>query len=900
MSEYEQGSGICSRALNNISETGILLGESPSGKAKLLKNELAEIILKAVRNNRSYLMEHESKEILEGIGIATTGFLMARSEKEALAISERMGFPVVLKILSPDVIHKTDGGGVKLNLLSAADVRQAYREITGAFRSQRIEGVAVQRMAKPGIEVIVGVTRDPSFGPLIMFGLGGVFVEVMRDVSFRVLPITEKDAEQMIEDVRGSAILKGYRGKAVDLASLRQLLMKISQLVIENPEIKEIDLNPLFLYDDGYVTVDARMFVGEPEQNCNAQAKEAENLKNFFCPQSIAVVGASDAKGKLGYNVFWNLKNHNFSGDLYPINPGKDSIMGIKAYKSILDVQDNVDLAIIIVPAKGVEAAIAECCKKGVRFVVIETAGFAESGAEGKKAQQRIQETIRRHGCRVLGPNCSGVINTHHNMVQSIGLLGDLRKGHIGMVAQAGVYAAGILTGLSKILDFGIVATIGNKMDLNETDILGYLSEDNHISVIGMYMEDICSGKSFIDVASRTALRKPVIVLKSGRTEAGKKAVSSHTASLAGNDEVNRAAFKQSGVIRARDNDHLFALMNAFSKQPIPKGNGTLVITYTGSMGVAATDALYLSNMRLASLEPHFQQQLKETLPDYANIGNPIDCSFTMTPEQVKRLIEIGVENDDVQSFLVVIQGEMLGSFVDVMKNIDYKGKPVVCSVACKEFMIENVIKMEQAGIPVYSTAEMAAEVLGQMYHYGVRRNSAIADSIGRNLIKETLFINGLSVRLRLINAQDTGLWTDFVNSCSQETVWLRFLSTFVPSPERAERFCNINLSEEIALVAEADTLDQRKFLGIGRLIKNELCEGEADYALMISDPWQNKKLGYVMAEQLIELARKEGYKILRTETVQENLPIIRICQGNAFQIYSRDKNMLSMSLNLS
>jgi acetate---CoA ligase (ADP-forming) len=889
-----------SSAKKETSKTGVVREEASSRQGKLLNDELAEIIHQAVRDNRSYLMENESKEILEGIGIATTGFLVARSEDEALAICDKIGFPVVMKIVSPDVVHKTDAGGVKLNLMSTEDVSKAYRDIMETFKYQHIEGVAVQRMAKAGIEAIIGVTRDPSFGPLIMFGLGGVFVEVLRDVSFRILPITEKDAMQMIEDIRGSGILKGYRGQAVDLVSLQQLLLKISRLVIENPEIQELDLNPLFLYPDGYVTVDARMFVSEPAQHEKIKTTGAENLRDFFYPQSIAVIGASDVAGKLGYNVFSNLISHNFPGKLYPINPGKDAVMGIKAYKSVRDVPDPVDLAIVIVPAKAVEAAIADCCAKGVRFVVVEAAGFAESGEEGRQAQGRILKIIREHGCRVLGPNCSGVINTHHNMVQSIGLLDDLKKGNVGMVAQAGVYAAGILTGLSNVLDFGIVATIGNKMDINETDILEYLSDDDHISVIVMYMEDIRSGKRFVDVATRAAVRKPVIVLKSGRTEAGKKAVSSHTASLAGNDEVNSAAFKQSGVIRARDNEHLFALTRAFSKQPIPKGNGVLVITYTGSLGVAATDMLYLSDMRLAALEPYFQKRLKNALPDYANVGNPIDCSFSMTPEQVKNLIEIGVESGDVSSFIVVIQGEILGSFVDVMKSIDYKEKPVMCVVACKEFMIHDVVKMEQAGFPVYSTAEMAAEVLGQMYHYGVRRQSAITDSIALHLTKDMLSVDNNPVRLRLINPKDIGLWTDFVNGCSEKSLWLRFLSPFSATPERAQRFCNINPDEEIAVVAEMKVGDQYKFIGIARLIKNRRCEGEAEYAIIISDPWQNRSLGITLSEQCIALAKKEGYKTIRAETLQENYPMIRIFRHCDFNVDGKDENMVSMSLNLS
>ncbi len=869
-------------------------------KRPVLREETAEILRQALRDNRSYLMENESKEILESIGVATTGYLVARSEDEAMAMSAKIGYPVVLKIVSPDVVHKTDAGGVKLGLSGPEAVRLAYLDILETFKYQHIEGVAVQAMAPPGIEAIIGVTRDPGFGPLIMFGLGGVFVEVLRDVSFRILPISEKDAAEMIEDIRGAAILKGYRGRAVDLDSLKKLLLKISRLVVENPEIAELDLNPLFLYPDGYVTVDARMFVRESAAPDPMRSTAMESLRDFFYPKSIAVIGASDVRGKLGYNVFRNLVHHEFPGRLYPINPGKESVLGIKAYKSIREVDEPVDLAVVIVPAKAVETAIAECCAKGVRYIVVEAAGFAESGEEGKAAQARIEEIISRYGCRVLGPNCSGVINTHHNMVQSIGLLSDLKKGNVGMVAQAGVYAAGILTGLSNVLDFGIVATIGNKMDINETDILEYLSGDENISVIVMYMEDIRSGKRFVEVARRAALAKPVIVLKSGRTEAGKKAVSSHTASLAGNDEINNAAFRQSGVIRARDNEHLFALARAFSKQPLPRGNGILVITYTGSLGVAATDMLYLSGMRLATLEPYFQARLKNVLPDYANVGNPIDCSFTMTPAQVKNLIEIGVEANDVGGFLVVIQGEILGSFVEAMAGIDYKEKPVVCCVACKEFMIDDVVKMEQAGFPVYSTAEMAAEVLSQMYYYGVRRQSALADSIARHLTRDTLSIDNLPVRLRLIHPGDMALWTDFVNSCSEKSLWLRFLSPFSATPERAKRFCNINPEEEIAVVAELKEGDQYKFLGIARLLKNKRCEGEAEYAIIVSDPWQNKSLGYTLSEQCIELARREGYRTLRAETLQENYAMIRIFRRCKFNIEGKDENMVSLTLDLA
>jgi acyl-CoA synthetase (NDP forming) len=670
----------------------------------LEKRDPLQVFTRALREKRECLMEHECKELLERIGICTTGSSVVSSAEEAVEKGKAIGFPVALKIVSPEVVHKSDNGGVKLNLCSDEEVRNAYSEIMRAFQHCRILGVSVQKMADPGIEAIIGVTRDPGFGPVIMFGLGGVFVEVLKDVTFRVLPITAYDAEEMIEEIRGSSLLKGYRGSAADIEALKDLLVKVSGLVMEHPEIRELDLNPVFLYPSGCMAVDARIFVDARQDDHRDEALPVSGgLYDFFYPRGIAVLGATDTEGKLGYNVLTNLINHGFRGRLYPINPRKDILLGVRAYRSVLDVDEPIDTAIIIVPAEAVPRAIEDCCAKGVRFVVVETAGFAETGEEGRRIQASIKAIIRERGCRLLGPNCSGVINTHHDMVQSIGLLDSLRKGNVGLIAQAGVYAAGILAGLRNVIDFGIVATIGNKMDINETDILEYMGDDGNIDVVAMYMEDVTDGKRFVEVASRVSQKKPVMVLKAGRTEAGKKAVSSHTASLAGNDEVNSAAFRQSGIIRARDNEHLFALMRGFSKQPLPKGPGVMIVTYTGSLGVAATDMIYLNGMRLSTFEPGLRQELASILPGYLNVQNPVDCSFTLTPGQLREIVEIGLKGNDVHGIIVIVQGEMLSSFVDTMKEIDYRGKPVVCCVACKEFMMADVIRMEQAGIPVYS-----------------------------------------------------------------------------------------------------------------------------------------------------------------------------------------------------
>lgn len=683
-----------------------------------------EIAAQALGEGRTYLMEHESKRILTDAGLETTGAHLASSADDAVRIANNLGYPVVLKVLSKDVIHKSDAGGVRLNLQDADAVRSAYHEIEKIFRERGMIGVSVQRMAMPGIEVIVGVTRDPTFGPVIMFGLGGVFVEVLRDVSFRSIPLSEEDAESMIREIRGYPLLRGYRGISGDIDAIKSMLLRVSDLVEKHSIIKEMDLNPVFVYPRGYTVADARIILdsSSPSPAAAMHPHSAGDLRGLFYPQSIAVIGASNTKGKLGWNVFYNLLTHGYRGRLYPVNPNASEVQGVRAYPTIKDVPEPVDVAIVLVPAGMTPQVVQDCCAAGVKYVVVESAGFAELGDEGKRIEREILSIVRRHGCRLLGPNCSGIINTNCGVVESIGVVDELNRGNVGLIAQAGVYAAGYLWGLRKVLDFGIIATIGNKLDLNETDMLEAIGMDENIDVVCMYLEDVKGGRRFIDVAREVSRRKPVVVLKTGRTEAGKKAVSSHTASLAGNDQIYSAVFRQAGLIRARDNDHMFALARAFSKQPLPLNDGVFVISYAGSLGVAAADGISMNGMRLAELSPELKEELRKVLPKYVSGMNPVDFTFDQTPDQVRRTIEIAVRSEDVGSFIVVIQTEMLGAYIDTLRAIDYRGRPILAVVASKEFVIDDTIKMERAGIPVYSTPEQAAEVLGAMWMYKKER----------------------------------------------------------------------------------------------------------------------------------------------------------------------------------
>jgi len=244
-----------------------------------------------------------------------------------------------------------------------------------------------------------------------------------------------------------------------------------------------------------------------------------------------------------------------------------------------------------------------------------------------------------------------------------------------------------------------------------------------------MYLESVKGGRRFIDVARRITRDKPIIVLKSGRTDAGKRAVASHTASLAGDDQVFSAAFSQSGIIRARDYEHMFGLARAVSKQPLPDREGVFIITYAGSLGVIAADAITDNGMRLSDLEPHLKERLRQLLPDYVCGMNPVDYTFSQDAETVKKTIEIGVDSDDVGSFIVVLQAEILDSYVEALRSINYRGKPIIACVAGKEFAMADVISMEKAGIPVFSTPEEVADALAIMYRHQKRVEAQGSDN---------------------------------------------------------------------------------------------------------------------------------------------------------------------------
>ena len=378
-------------------------------------------------------------------------------------------------------------------------------------------------------------------------------------------------------------------------------------------------------------------------------------LTSFFNPGSVAVIGASRSPGKVGYDVVKNLLDGGYERPIYPVNPKADEVLGVRCYASVLDVEGPVELAVVAIPAKHVLDALRECARKGTRSVVVISAGFKESGEEGAERERRLAEECRREGIRCIGPNCLGVMSPVTRLNASFGAAMP-RPGNIAFFSQSGALGTAILDiavgediGLSRFISYG------NKADVDETDLIEALGEDDETDVILGYVESIDDGRQFIDVAARVTRRKPVVILKSGRTSAGARAASSHTGSLAGSDSAYSAAFKQCGVFRAETVEEFFDFARAFACRKLPRDNRVAIVTNAGGPGIVATDAVEASLLEMATLSDRTRQTLAQHLPAHANLQNPVDVIGDARADRYRRAIEAVVADEGVSAVLTIL-----------------------------------------------------------------------------------------------------------------------------------------------------------------------------------------------------------------------------------------------------
>lgn len=426
----------------------------------------------------------------------------------------------------------------------------------------------------------------------------------------------------------------------------------------------------------------------------------------MFYAKSIAVVGASADPTKLGHTILKNLIDGGFKGDVYPINPKADEILGKKVYRSLVEIEGEVDLAVIVVPSKFVPSVLEDAGKKGIKNVVIITGGFREIGKEGEKLENKLLEIAKKYGIRIVGPNCQGINNTHNNMCASWPLI--TKKGKIAIISQSGTVAAAFADWLEmENFGFSCFVSLGNKSDVNEVDLIEFFGKDENTKVISLYIEGVKDGRAFMDVAKKC--EKPVVVLKPGITERGKKAVESHTKSIAGKDEVFEAACKQTGIVRARDFEEFYDFSKALAYLPKLDGNKVLIVTSSGGAAILAIDVLEKNGFDVIYTPKELKEKLKGVTPDHAILDNPVDLTGDANAEMYKNVIELSKDYVDA---ILVIFGDPIEGASEVIEQC-WRGKPiVVCYTGGSEVERREKAKMQSNGIPVFPTPERAAKAM--------------------------------------------------------------------------------------------------------------------------------------------------------------------------------------------
>ncbi len=439
-----------------------------------------------------------------------------------------------------------------------------------------------------------------------------------------------------------------------------------------------------------------------------------EAIKSIFEPQSIAIIGASRDQKKVSNIILNNLLKADFKGKIFPINPKVKNILGLKTYPSLQDVPDQIELAVIVVPSIIVPKILRECHRKEIKSVIVISGGFRETGKDGEELEKKVIQIVRKTGIRLVGPNCIGIQNPRIG----ISMWGVIKKGGpIGIIAQSGTVKGAIEFWAEKE-GIGISKSIalGNKVDIDEIDLLPYFAEDPNTKVIAMYLEGITDGRKFLEVASEVTKKKPIVVLKGGKTEAGKRAALSHTKSMAGKDEIFEAAFRQSGIIRAHTIEELYDFSKALAFLPLPKGRRVLIITSSGGAGILAADLCEKLGLKIPQLLERTEKRLRRLLPAYCIFDNPFDLTIT-TAERFQLVIEENLNNKDNFNAFIPIFGDPIPQAAEAVKSVlKITEKPVlVCYIAGGEVEEEEKTKMHKMGIPVYPSPERAVTALNTL-----------------------------------------------------------------------------------------------------------------------------------------------------------------------------------------
>ena len=715
-----------------------------------------DIINRAKAQGRTTLTEAEAKEVLKKYGVPVVEEKIVKSIEEVESMAEKTGYPLVLKGLGTRLTHKTERGLVKLNLKNKEDIRSAALYIKDAAGSD-LEGFLLQPMLEGKREFVAGLFHDDQFGPTVMFGLGGIFTEAIGDVVFSIAPLDENDARKMIQELDAQKLLGAFRGeKAADKEALIKTIVGLSKIGTEISEIRELDINPLIVAADGKVTaVDALIVLGKvPDKKVTHVAIEPKAIGHLFYPKSIAFIGASAEVSKWGQLMFTNVLAGKYQGKIYLVNSKGGEIIGRHVFKSVTEIPDPVDLAVITIPASGVLSLIPELKKKKIKNVLLISSGFAETGAEGKILEDELVRQAREAGILILGPNTMGICNPYISLYCT-GTHVRPKAGSTILVTQSGNLGTQLLAFAEKegigIRAFG---GSGNEAMITIEDAMEGFEVDELTKTVVLYIESIKNGRRFFEAAKRVGRKKPIIALKGGRTEAGAHAAASHTGAMASNVKVFKAACRQAGIILVEQPMDLLDLSAAFSSLPLPQGKGIGIMTLGGGWGVVASDLCIENGLEVPKLSEDVISRVNKLLPPFWSHANPVDLVAEMNTELHMTILEELLQWDGCDAVIhmgmigrrIMIKA-VLESTIAVDKDYDHKYEEDTLQFLddFEKLFVERTVRlMEKYDKPVigvyllnddktrtitevegckykgvnFITPERAVKALGKMYKY--------------------------------------------------------------------------------------------------------------------------------------------------------------------------------------
>lgn len=595
----------------------------------------SEAVTDAAARGHLLVPEYTAKRLLATQGVAVPKGVAGSSPDDLLRQADDAGLrePLVLKVVASRLSHKSDVGGVAVGLTRSDVLREVsvmrQRVETAGFE---VDGFLLEEQAEAGVEMVVGAVRAPTGRFVVMVGLGGLFIEVMEDVAFRIAPLSRSDVAQMLEDLRGAKVLRGLRGEAgYDIEAFVDAVLRIAGpdgLLASLPaEVTEVDLNPVVVQRSGVVVLDARFVVGEPGGRTPRTRRDGTDFRPLMAPTSIAVLGAS-SKGTNPANLFIrNIREFGFSGDIYPVHPAAAEIEGLPAWRDLGALPGPADYAFVSLPAPSVPEALV-AGRGRVRFAQVISSGFSEV-EDGADLERDLVDAAAEAGVRVLGPNCLGT----HSPRGSLTFVekADPTAGTVAVISQSGGLSVDILRmGTERGIRFSGIVSLGNGADVTPAELLEHFLEDPETEVVGLYLESLDHATVVLDVMREKPPRKPVVLLAGGRTEGGARAAQSHTGALAGNHRMWPALAAQAGMILVDSLPELLNALLAFQfrdKARVRENSDVVLFGNGGGTSVLATDALERAGLRVPVLPEPTQRRLAAlNLPPGTSFANPLDA----------------------------------------------------------------------------------------------------------------------------------------------------------------------------------------------------------------------------------------------------------------------------------